>query len=357
MMINLTENEQLGLILPYLYDEYDIGAVEQLIDETFSIDNLSELSIKSQHLITDAAKKHGLNVSFKTKVAKTFAEIHKYNPYHDSKGRFARAKGSKMVVVQTPNPWQKRSSVGKNISPKTGKISKERMKLYNSIIDAHFEGVEKPTGKPKLEYMGGGGASGKSYTLDSGYLKTVPKGKKAVQINADDIKSMLPEYKDMVNSGNKKQQKKAAEFVHQESSILAKQITAMALDQGYNVVVDGTASNAKKLKNEIKKARRNGYEVNVHYINAPIETALNSNKKRFEEEGRYVPDKVLIEAHQSVSKNFEKLSDSGLFDSIEIINNNRKDPLSTIYSKKKDEDAIINDSEAYQQFIDKKDYS
>lgn len=93
MMINLTENEQLGLILPYLYDEYDIGAVEQLIDETFSIDNLSELSIKSQHLITDAAKKHGFNVSFKTT---------------------------------------------------------ERMKLYNSIIDAHFEGVEKPTGKPKL---------------------------------------------------------------------------------------------------------------------------------------------------------------------------------------------------------------
>lgn len=356
-MINLTENEQLGNILPYLYDEYDIGAVEQLIDETFSIDNLTELSVKSQNLITNAAKKHGLNVSFNTAVAKTFSEIHKYNPYHDSKGRFARAKGSRMVVVQTPHPWEKRSSVGKHIDPKTGKISKERMKLYNSIIEAHFEGVEKPSGKPKLEYMGGGGASGKSYTLDSGYLKTVPKGKKAVQINADDIKNMIPEYKDMINSGNSRKQKSAAAFVHQESSLLASQITKMAMDRGYDVVIDGTASNAKKLHEEISKARKNGYEVNAHYINAPMDVALESNKKRYEEEKRYVPEDVLIDAHKKVSSNFESLVNKDMFDHVEIINNDRKNPLKTIYEKDTGKDAIIHDSQAYKEFIGKKDYS
>lgn len=293
----------------------------------------------------------------KGRIAKTFSEIHKYNPYHDAKGRFARAGRSKTVVVPTPKVVGKGTSLKKHIDPKTGKISKERKLLYDKIIKSHFEGVEKPTGRPKLEYMGGGGGSGKSYILDSGYLKTVPKGKKAVQVNADEIKTMLPEYKKMIRSKDENIRKGAAEFVHQESSNLAKQITSKALDQGYNIVVDGTASNAKKLKSEIEKARKNGYEVNAHYINAPIGTALNSNEKRFEQEGRYVPDHILVEAHQNVSQNFEKLSNSDLFDTVEIINNNHKDPLSTIYSKKKGEEAIINDSEAYQQFIDKKNYA
>lgn len=187
-------------------------------------------------------------------------------------------------------------------------------------------------------------------------LKVLKSQRESLSL-ADDIKNMLPEYKQMINSGVTKKQKSAASFVHQESSILAKQITSMALDRGYNVVIDGTASDAKKLKKEINKARKNGFEVNAHYINAPIETALDSNKKRFDEEKRYVPDEVLIEAHTKVSKNFESLVNSDIFDSVEVINNNRKDPLSTIYSKKKGEGAIINDSEAYQQFIDKKDYS
>lgn len=355
-MIDLIQNEQLGELLPFLYDIYDIERVEGLIDETMGIDNLSQLSSSSKEMIQNAAKKNGLKVNFREKVAKTFWEVHKYNPYHDKRGRFTTSKGSHMVVVKTPQPWDKFSSIGTHIDPKTGKISKEREKLYNSIIEKHFEGVEKPSGRPKLEYMGGGGASGKSYTLESGYLKNVPKGKKAVQINADDIKAMLPEYNQRVDSGIKAQQKGAAAYVHQESSILASQIASMAMDRGYNVVIDGTASNASKLKKEIAKARKNGYEVNAHYINAPLETALASNKKRFEQEGRYVPDNVLIKAHKDVSKNFEKLAESNLFDSVEIINNNRKDPLKTIYQRKKGEDPVVNDEQSYKEFLRKKDF-
>lgn len=95
----------------------------------------------------------------KGRIAKTFSEIHKYNPYHDAKGRFARANGSKTVVVPTPKSVVKGTSLKKHIDPKTGKISKERKQLYDKIIKSHFEGVEKPTGRPNLEYMGGGGAA------------------------------------------------------------------------------------------------------------------------------------------------------------------------------------------------------
>lgn len=291
----------------------------------------------------------------KRKIAKTFSEIHKYNPYHDAKGRFARAGGSKTVVVPTPKVVNNWTSLKKYIDPKSGKITKERVQLYNKIVESHFEGVEKPTGKPKLEYMGGGGGSGKSYTLESGYLKDVPKGKKAVQVNADEIKKQIPEYKEMIESGNKRKEELAAWYVHEESSILTRQITATALNRGYNIVIDGTASNINRMKSEISKARKKGYEVNGHYINTSIENALKANIERSRETKRFVPVSDLIEAHVKVSANFERIS--SLFDYVEVVNNDRRNPLQTIYEKEYGKPPVIHDQKAYNEFIEKKNFS
>lgn len=291
----------------------------------------------------------------KGRIAKTFSEIHKYNPYHDAKGRFARANGSKTVVVPTPKVVGKGTSLKKHIDPKSGKITNERMQLYNKIVESHFEDIEKPTGKPKLEYMGGGGGSGKSYTLESGYLKDVPKGKKAVKVNADEIKKQIPEYKEMIESGNKKKEELAAWYVHEESSILTRQITATALSRGYNIVIDGTASNINRMKSEISRARKKGYEINGHYINTSIENALKANIERSKETKRFVPVADLIEAHVKVSANFERIS--SLFDYVEVVNNDQKNPLHTIYEKEYGSPPIIHDQKAYNEFIEKKNYS
>lgn len=291
----------------------------------------------------------------KRKIAKTFSEIHKYNPYHDAKGRFAHASGSKTVVVPTPKAVGKGTSLKKHIDPKSGKITNERMQLYNKIVESHFEDIEKPTGKPKLEYMGGGGGSGKSYTLESGYLKDVPKGKKAVKVNADEIKKQIPEYKEMIESGNKKKEELAAWYVHEESSILTRQITATALSRGYNIVIDGTASNINRMKSEISRARKKGYEINGHYINTSIENALKANIERSKETKRFVPVADLIEAHVKVSANFERIS--SLFDYVEVVNNDQKNPLHTIYEKEYGSPPIIHDQKAYNEFIEKKNYS
>jgi predicted kinase len=204
--------------------------------------------------------------------------------------------------------------------------------------------------------MGGGGASGKTFFIEQGLVKVPTKeSKKAVHINADDIKLMLPEYDKLRFHPDPDTAKTAAGYVHQESSILANEITRRALKEGYTVVLDGTGSNPKKVKKQLALARRRGYDTQGHYVNTPFETALNNNQKRFDnpKEKRWVGPDILQEAHQSVSANFEKLAP--LFNTMELLHNDGKSLPKVIATSSRKSKIEVGDKDLYDAFLRKGD--
>lgn len=395
-MISMLESDTVGFYLPIIADIYGEEAKDKLVQACIDADSLADLpdpfgkmlftaqSVVDGTYKPDRDEKDGKGGKGEkgAGVAKTFSQVcaeaedgaksfsdmldhlAKFNPYHaPDSGKFSTG-GTPGVILSfaaPKKPWKADSSMTQYLSTGAdGKdhISPERQALYNKIINDTFKGIEKPApGEQRsIVFMGGGGASGKSYLLDSHYIDTPPKAaKKAIHINADDIKDQLPEYKKML-AGPPEVQKEAAGFVHQESSIIANRLVKMAIARGYNVVLDGTASDVQKTTAQAKLAREAGYKVEAHYVQCPLETAMAANVKRFHDTGRYVPEDILVDAHKSVSENFEKLANKGIFDKVDLIQNNRQSPLKTIANAVKGSKLQVHDEAAYKAFEEKKNF-
>ena len=365
-MLKPKDNEIIGLILPYLYEEYGLEKTDAFCEACIDAEKIEDLAPKYQVMIKWAETQVDFKTGKEKKIAKSFNEmmepqaLRKYNKYHDAKGRFSTAQGAKRLSVKQEAIWaaegEESSYRDHMVKGKDGKmrLSPERQKLYEDIIRGLFDGVEKPEGTPEAVFMGGGGGSGKSYAIDSGFIPVAPKNqKKAVHINSDDIKSSLKEYNDRLSSTDEKTKMSAAGYVQQESSIIARAAVEYAMDLGYNVVFDGTASNPADVKKQTKKAKKCGMTTKGYYINAPIDVAVEYALSRYTKEGRYVDPYVIINAHKNVSKNFEKVYKN--YDYVSVINNDRKNPLEVIFEYKNGERIVKNEAE-YKKFLDKANY-
>jgi predicted ABC-type ATPase len=169
---------------------------------------------------------------------------------------------------------------------------------------------------------GGGPASGKSTVLKSGLVDVPAKGQ-AVVVNADDIKEMLPENPRMRKSKNDGDFFRAAEFTHEESSILAKRLQNRAIKNNQDIVLDGTGdSSINKLARKINEARDAGYKVNAVYVSIPTEMAWERSQKRaLGQEKRYVPEYVVRGTHRDVSQTFPLAVQGGIFDTVSLWDN------------------------------------
>jgi predicted ABC-type ATPase len=181
--------------------------------------------------------------------------------------------------------------------------------MHETIVSKLLEG-HKPVGDGRKTYtmMGGGGGAGKSSIVRSGLVELPPDH---ANINADDIKAALPEYKPMVKDGDTR----AAHYLHEESSHLAKVAQARAFSQGINVVLDGTGNaSVESVTNKIEKARVAGYRVEGEYVTCSIEEAIKradvrAKDKNSDSYGRVVAPSVLAEAHRSVSRILPQVAD------------------------------------------------
>lgn len=201
-----------------------------------------------------------------------------------------------------------------------GKYVPERAALHQQAISKFLDHVAPPEGKPTATFLGGGPAAGKSTVLQSDGVN-VPDDNGgappavAVLVNADLLKEVLPEYRDLALLGDKN----AAGFAHEESSDMSKMLVAAALEKGVHVNIDGTGdANETKRVNEITRARDAGHTVNAVYVTVPTEIAVERNLQRYEdakargEIPRMVPEDVVRGTHAGVSAVFPKIA--GQFD-------------------------------------------
>ena len=225
-----------------------------------------------------------------------------------------------------------------------GNLTPEREKLHEEILLKFLKGVEKPDGQPVYTFLGGGSASGKSTVLNSG-LFHYRQGKEAVAIDADAIKTMLPEYQEMVAKGNKR----AASFVHEESSALAKRISAVASENGYNVSLDGTGDGSiSSMKKKIQQAKDAGMRVEAYYVSVPTKVAIERAKARGEKTGRVVKTTDIKNIHKKVSQVFPQVA--GEFDHVELFDNTDK-PIRILSGDNGKIDVL--DEKAYNKFLRK----
>lgn len=199
-------------------------------------------------------------------------------------------------------------------------VTAERDKLHKQIVKDAVDGVPV-SDDPTFYMLGGGPAAGKTTAVKSG-LAEVPNKSKAVQVNADDVKDQLPEYKRLKNSPNDDEFFNAASFGHEESSMVAKQIQKTAFANKQDVVLDGTGDNSiDNLEGKVRSARGNGYKVNGIYTTVPTEMAIERSNIRSlkESERRFVPTAVVAGTHASVSRVFPQAIDRGLFNSVSLI--------------------------------------
>lgn len=232
----------------------------------------------------------------------------------------------------------------------------ERAALHDEIV-AKFLASGRPSKDPTFVMSGGGPASGKGYMLKKkGYVDDKGKPKDGyVVIDSDEIKGLLPEYKQMQDAGGAKS-RAAAGYVHEESSYLAKRIMREAADLKYNVVLDGTGDNGlKSLAKKVNKMKEQGYRVEAKYVSADTDAAARRNWDRFITSGRLPPEFMLRNVHADVSKTLPDAMDADLFDSVELFDTNKRGEMRQVAHKSKGKKTVIDNDQLWKDFTNKAD--
>ena len=298
-----------------------------------------------------------VRITDKARITKTFKDLFaervaKYNHNHGPDGRFTsgpsmspNGKGGgggsgrnyfeSDVTDALEEMTRPKSQGGKDwhfsleghITP-DGKLTPEREAVHKQIIDDILHGkTGEPSGQGTLRMMGGGASSGKSSALNSGLIPRF-KDEHHITVDPDQIKKMLPGYKELAQ-----QTPDAAGIYHEESSALAKRLYKVALEEGINVTYDGTGNNSpSSVLKKVNQAREKNYKVEAVYMTLPIDEALRRNQKRYEdgvkkyESGksdepprRPDPD-VVKKIHRSVSD--VGIETAPHFDTIRVYDNN-----------------------------------
>lgn len=187
-----------------------------------------------------------------------------------------------------------------------GQYNEERSKLHFKIISEHLspERIKSATpaegDAPTFTILGGRGGSGKSW-----FDGNVYDANKAIVLDADHIKGMLPEYEGW-----------NAAQVHEESGDIFDEITSLCAKLGLNVVHDKTMKTAKSTLNDVGEFKKLGYRVEAHYMHLPRQEAAKRAVARFlGKTQRYVPVDVVLSntSNEATFDEVRKLADKWSF--------------------------------------------
>ena len=180
-----------------------------------------------------------------------------------------------------------------------------RQQLRREIADKLYgKGAKKKEGRAWLVL--GLPASGKSTIADP-----LVEREGALLIDSDEAKKLLPEFSNGLLAG----------AVHAESANIANEVMIEALSKGDNVVLPIVGKTLSSLNEKRKKLEDAGYEVNLVYVDLPIEKVIERTKARFRHTGRLVPPRYLQSVGLKPRKNYDKIKTEKGVDSYEAWDN------------------------------------
>lgn len=239
-------------------------------------------------------KQYGL-LSYETR--KTLAPLLKGK----TQGYKAEADADKMSPAAIADRISYADAMVRTIAP-TDKIdTPERQELRKKIVnDVYNKDIDKRSRNREATIILGLPGSGKS-TFAGPLLE-----KGALEIDPDLVKPQLPEYDNGLG----------AFAVHEESSSITRNVLQQALSNGDDFVWPRIDSPEKMLQ-DVKSLKDAGYKVNVKFIDADPNVALQNAVKRFIKTGRYVSMDTIKSYGESPRKAYQAVIDSGLLDSHE----------------------------------------
>lgn len=252
-----------------------------------------------------------------------------------------------------------------------GTFTPQRAALHGSIDKKLRSGVN-PSQDKTYHIMGGGPASGKSSVIKMGLVK-LPGGQGGhVMIDSDAIKGELPEMQALRAQNDMR----GADYVHEESSHVAKAVQAASFKDSQDVVLDGTGdSSIEAVEKKCKAARAAGYKVNASYTTCSTKEALrrniirafggekakamgydvNEREMKQKPEGRLPPEDMLRAVHQGVSTVLPEAVKRGLFDNVTLYDTEHKDAKGqpTLVMSAQGGTMTVHHPEHWQAFLDK----
>ena len=172
-------------------------------------------------------------------------------------------------IIDTPKREQLRFQITNQLQKNHG---------HSSVKDKLFKG--QPKAEKKVVFVMGKPGSGKSS------IEAVPlvKKLKAVLIDSDEAKKLFPEF----DNG------KGAGVIHEESSIVAADLTARAVEKGQNIVFPVVGADADSLLRKLNAFKENGYKVYLHNVDIPGDESYRRAFVRYLNTGRLIDHGYLI---------------------------------------------------------------
>jgi N12 class adenine-specific DNA methylase/predicted ABC-type ATPase len=226
-------------------------------------------------------------------------------------------------------------------------VEMTRAEMHQAIEDYHFRNaVSAPAERKPIAYvMGGGGASGKGTIKRQLQAEGLIGGDNTVGLDADEIKEMIGEYRQIVDAGDSR----AAEIVHEESSALSKRIKARAIAGRFDMVLDVTLGDEAKGIKALQELTDAGYEVRLFGVTVRPETAVIRAGLRARDSKRYVPYDALLRAHRGFAGAWETYADMA---DVAVLYENTDGRHKL--AEKVDGNLVLHDEQAYNEFAERR---
>ena len=172
------------------------------------------------------------------------------------------------------------------------------------IMDENGHVCQKPT-SPWIVFTAGAMGAGKSWSVrqlaQHGYFPL----ESFVTVDPDEIRRHLPEFDYLI----KNHPDHAGEWTRKEAGFVAELLTQVSLEQGRNVLVDGSLRDAAWYRYYFQQLRESHprLQIAILHVTAPRDLVMKRADERSKTTGRVVPRKTLEDALEQVPKSIALL--------------------------------------------------
>jgi hypothetical protein len=234
--------------------------------------------------------------------AEAFRRLDKFNEYHDEMGRFTSEGGGGSASEEEADATKWDGKTNTDVFWKEhggGEYPLERQGMHNDAVQ-HFEDKPKAEGKPLLDIIAGGTASGKGQfakesegTAKSDRYGIKPPSVTPALANTDEARTYMPETKQLLGTNT-------LGLTHGEAGEMRDMILRTAAGRKNNIVLDTPGSST--LVTQADAMERKGYQVRYTYIHRPVEESIALEKHRSENptsptDNRKVPEDITRLSH------------------------------------------------------------
>lgn len=175
--------------------------------------------------------------------------------------------------------------------------------LHAKILSDHF--LNKPQVKsPTIIFTGGCYGAGKGHTMR--YLHSIGKINLNdwVYADPDKIRTNFPEYEKLVTE----QGNKMGDITSKEAGYLVELVEYYALENGYNIIIDGSLKDYEWHISHFSMIRTNfkSFQIIVIFVMANLDTIIKRSHKRCEETLRCVPIQTIEQTFTKIDVAYEE---------------------------------------------------